>query len=862
MLNLLRVFLICLFCVFSVNCVEEGEDHSHDSFVSMFMNSISGLFGWFQYKKIEKSKDVPIVHPDPASSGKFLTENLRGDMMTLLHQNKISDPKAGKLLAILENIEAIEINLKMANEYEYRANKLCSLYFPKIDKILADDSNSGLSTQELLEKYVSKFSNNNFEQSDSSGLFVTKELSRNSNFEEDKKMMEFVIGNLNEVLKKDDNEHHLAAGSFSNVYTLPDDDSDIDFPKKVLKVMNFKDNYYEEMKNKVINDEPILDLILLMVRHKRSFFEQVLTEIEVNARTNNFMRVYDNDISGNDPSDNSDFVNFFGCLNIRWKLNYRENPSFKALQKIKQSYIKQIENPSNIRDLKFEDLEDIIDNEEIDLTLQGMSSSVDEVPIDYKIKVLNHFFWDLNLYEDYQFIAVFERMDLDLFDDIFQKMYFMGASSLGERLTFYSMIAKKVFMLHELGYIHCDLKSSNFLYRILPKNGSFTVVYDNFRLIDFGSVQLNSRFCKGGTLGYLAPEVENPLKVAHDDSDFIELINNMKDFSNFHESAFENYEQFVQFLLTKFEISVPEDYLDFRTVIENGSFNRPETFHDWVQLLTQLSGVFESINMITKVDYKPQPDDLVEGSNKLVLLTENKAKFGISGKEEEKQLLLRTQDLKKNKQEFIVRTLKRERLREGKFDYDPEVIHNLNKADTFSLGIFFNEVETALNTNSIFEMFKKVQNEDLTEEVFQKNLIDPINNTFKLKKGRNGLKDSMIEEVQEYFKDSSDMKVSYNQYSSEYKLIFGKQMNDFGNLLQELNDFIVKMVSYRAYERPSMKEVLQKFAELNEKLEKLKNQNKPYQTKINIINRKVRNTISNFIKDKYKSIYGHLRLLI
>ena len=861
MLKLLKLFLILSFYVFNVQSVKEvSEDVSSNSFASMFMNTIWGLFDMFQYKKIEKSREIPIVNTDPASKGKYLTENLHGDMMTLLNENKISDPKAGKLLAILENIEAIEINLKMANEYEYRANKLCSLYFPEIDQILEQEDNSGLSINDLLQKYISRFTNNHFEKSDSEGLYITRHLSRNSDLEEDKSMMEFVIQHMEDISKNRD-QYHLADGSFSEVFTLPDDSTD--FPKKVLKVMDFKNSYFEDMKNKVVNEEPILDLILLMIKRKRSYFEQVVTEIEVNAKTNHFKRQFDTDILPNDPSDNADFVNFFGCLNKRWTLNYKQNPSFRALQKIKQSYSKQLLNPSNIRDLKFEDLEDIIENRSIDLTLQGMTSSVDEVPLEYKIQVLNNFFWDLNLYEDYQFIFVFERMELDLFNDIFQKMYLMGASSLEERLTFYTMIASKVHILHQMGYRHCDLKDTNFLYKIVPKSGLFFVEYDNFRIIDFGSTQMNTRFCKGGTLGYLAPEVEHPLQVPHDQINFVTFINSVPDKSQFIDHDFGTYDDIVQYFQTQQNISIPQDYVDFRTVIENGAFNRPECFQDWINLLSILSDVFESIKIVHKIEYNPDPSELIEGSDKLKLLSDIKLKHkSVTGKTHEEQIIEKTQNMVKNKQEFIVRELKRQTLREGQYDYDADVIAKLNTADTFSLGIFFNEVETALNSNPIFEMFKKVENEHLNTEVLDTNLIDPINNTFQLKMSRNGLPNDLKDKVRAYFKNDQDMEVSYKQYSSEYKLVFGKEIEEFGKLLKDLNVFIVKMVSYFAYDRPSMDEVIQKMVQMKSQLEELKKTNMAYRTKMNVINTKIRRTVASFLKTKYKSIYGLRRLVI
>ena len=130
---MLNKITLLLFPIIIYSKSENSEEFIDAS--EVFDQTIGGLFGMFDFKKVVKSEEEMIEHFEAVSRNKFLHETLTDDMNNLKESHYIGDQKAGKLLAILENIEAIEINMKMANNYETRANRLCSIFFSSYEKM-------------------------------------------------------------------------------------------------------------------------------------------------------------------------------------------------------------------------------------------------------------------------------------------------------------------------------------------------------------------------------------------------------------------------------------------------------------------------------------------------------------------------------------------------------------------------------------------------------------------------------------------------------------------------------------------------------------------------------------------------------
>ena len=878
-------------------CNETPRVNSEDPSNSSFLKTIDDLFKMFDLKRVAKSNPISVQHYEAVSSQKLLKENLKEDMLTLQNTQLIEDPEAGKLFAILENIEAIEINLKMADEFEKRANQGCSIYFPEIEEIVSDSLFKKSPHLSFLISQIENFKHVNFEKTEWPGLFMTKELSRNMDIEEDSRIMGFVIQNLNRVLDNQHGAFSLGKTNKSEIYSLPNDEYG-ETKKKVIKVMTFSKMFEGNLKENLQNEEPILDALLMMAKSKRKFFEQISREIKLNSVTNNFKQISNYEILENNPLTNLEVGNFYGCLNLRWQANSKKTRYVNIIQKIKRAYLKQMETPNDIRDLTFEDLQDLLSQVSIDLSKGTQKLEITAKNQEQREIVLKSALIQMKIYQDYKFVFVFDRMDLDSFDDTFQKIYFLNASSLEQRLNLFLIFTSKVLKLHEQGFFHCDISSSNFLFKI---NGGYSLKSENFRLIDFKFSMFKTRFCKGGTTGYLAPEIQDPLQLPLSSAKFLEQIKFLDDLISSQSEILnlEAYEDLVGFLFEHHGISIPEDYIDFRIVVQNGSFNRPSTFKNWLQLLTHLSEIFKSLGIIPKIYYQPQIQDVREGSSQLKYLSSlkgdldkanNQVKLSKqeirdkiaakkshdfqTGKGPFKVVRLDHTQIFKNKWEqvantfnqktettkimdrnsFIVRMLTRRKLQEGVFNFDENVIEPLAKADTFSLGIFFNEMETALNSHSIFENFKLASSQGVSPQVFENQLVHPMENTLKMKINRAGLNSTLKQKVQCFFKDHQDMQVSYNQYSSEYKIFNGPNMNDFSAILKDLNQLILKMTAFFAFDRPSMFQVQQHLLQFQTRLGQIKKQDKMYGNKINNVNKKIRETVVNLFKIKQKEL--------
>lgn len=861
--HIITLTVCCLFLSNTTIQTEKSdsftENEEANSIGQAFLGMVSGLFSIFSLKKVAKTQDTMIENGEPMTRNKYLTKNLDEDLAHLKKgESKIKERESGKLLAILEILEAIELNLKMAQQYENRVNRLCSVYFPEIDEILKDQSNNDLDPFTFISKYIPNFTHPDFVKSETEGIFITKYLSRFNQIEDDDRIINFVVENLETVTQTSPDDYLLHTGNESNVYLLPEDEADEEAPNKVIKKMNFKDMYYEEMKSSFLNNEPILDLILLMIETKRAYFQEVFKEIEINAQLNRFMKIDSVFIEQTKAVDNNQVVNFYGCLNIRTQKNYKSAANLKVIETIRTAYMALVETPDNIRDLDFEDLEDIVDGRPLDMSKAGKSSSVDELSVQYKIEVLYKFFVNTNLYEDYEYLFVLERMEVDLFDDMFQKIYFLLASSLGERLRLYTTLVDLIEKLHHLGYTHCDVKVANFLYKIQATNNHYNINYQNFRIIDFDNAQSLREFCKGGARGYLAPEVENKLELPFSSSEFMAYLRSLDDVSEPENDniIFSKYSDFVNSLKVNHSILIPEDYIDFRLTISNGSFNNPSHFRNWMDLMTHMTPMFQWMNVIPKIDYKPQLQDVTRASEKLMILTRDKQKGKKSTQSQEGEFNI-------NRTKYALRNLQRKALEEGAFYYDPGVIYGLNKADTFSLGILFTEIETSLNSESIFETFKAKLEEHSTQEFYEENLYSPISLTFRMKKNEGALSNSLKEQVLPFFKSEVDMNLSANNYSNELKQLKNnlEKKNLYVEIVRELESLILEMISYYSYDRPDIKKVKEQLKNLNEKYAALRTDRR-YSRLMNAIESNIRLTSAKLFKAKFKQIYGTAKRLL
>jgi hypothetical protein len=213
-------------------------------------------------------------------------------------------------------------------------------------------------------------------------------------------------------------------------------------------------------------------------------------------------------------------------------------------------------------------------------------------------------------------------------------------------------------------------------------------------------------------------------------------------------------------------------------------------------------------------------------------------------------------NLENPRQQYMRRSKLRRSMLEGTIDYPSLSIAPIRKSDIFSMGILFTEMETALNSNSIFKRFSEIPKDKFGMIKMKQVLHDGINKTFEMKMTRNTLSRSLIPDIKDFFKTNHDMQVSFKQYSSEYKSVHGNHMSQFNDLLEKLKELLLKMTSYYAYDRPNIDEVQSVLNELRDGLEQIRKSNKIYRNSINIINRRIRATEASMLKQRYISIYG------
>jgi serine/threonine protein kinase len=573
----------------------------------------------------------------------------------------------------------------------------------------------------------------------------------------------------------------------------------------------------------------------------------------------------------------------------------------KIIAILKKSYSNQIQNSENIRDLTYSDLHNMLSGNLVDLSLDAKITIDSEPTNEQKYNILIGTLQSMGVYENYLYVNLFERLDIDLFDDTFQKFYMLKNSSLEERLEMYINLANKLKILQDMGYSHCDIKMSNILYNIIPEHGLFHFQQSKIRVIDFGRVQNKTRFCQGGTIGYLAPEVEYSLRLPFKEEDFLVMLNQCLDaLSEAHlDLSFENYSSFQVSLKDVFGVVIPEEYIDLKTFFSDVSIVKPDSIADWIVLFRLLSPVFENLDLVKKINYVPQPEDVDILSNKLQVKSERKMviKFDPSSEMDLNKLKTKFSEIlsKKKpdsiqnsaaqvlgdkatqnktirieirglklpganidspKQQYLRRFQTRRRMLEGTIDYPSLLIAPIRKSDVFSLGILFTEIETALNSNSLFKTFQEIPKENFSKDKMQQVLHEGIKRTFEIKMTRTNLQSNFIPKIKDFFKDKHDMNVSFKQYSSEFRSVHGKEMQEFLALLGDLRDLLLKMTSYYAYERPDISDVQQALGEIKGRLDAVKSKNKVYRDSINIINQRIRKTESSMLKQRYTSIYG------
>lgn len=900
-------------------------DETEEQLLINFDQTIGGLISSIDQKVVIKPQEQIIEHLEAISRNKFLTDTLTSDMKELKNNSLISDPKAGKLYAILQNIEAIENHIKMTKHYESEANRYCTIVFKEYDYLIQQDNNGQINGISFLSKYIDNFTHVNFKQIPNTGVFLTKELSREGNLTLDFQRVQFTLNNLNKVMVSEKDSSLLKKGSFGSIYALPDD-TKIDNNKKVIKAMTFKNLFYEEFLEMIDSGKPLLDILLFVVENKRSYFEQVYKEIKINAKLNQFKVIDNQVIDGNDPENNINSVNFYGCINYRMKDNYKMGNFPNVLKSLKDAYSKLIQTPSELRDLMYKDLIQMYNNKPIDLSIKGASN---EVKLDEtnKVAVIVGFLRALNVYQEYLFISIFERLDVDLFDKLFQTIYQLNMGNLELRFNMYNTIANKLKYLHDEGFNHCDVKTTNMLYDIIPKGNYFNLDYERFKIIDFGMVQGKSRFCQGGTIGYLAPEVENPLRLPRLSSEFMDILKNCEDINDeeYDDLNMTSYIAFKTSLSAVHEIKIPAEYVDLKVFFEDASISRPELMIDWIQLFHILSKIFEHLGMINIIEYVPRPQDIDVPSKKLKVVVDlpkiEKAAIIIDGQQvdfSKENIRKKLQESRQSyalksgpkshftsgghirampnmsgaikpmpivngalkvpqtqnendsrvftveeKNEFHRRFQLRKGMMEGSLDYPRELIAPLNKADIFSLGMIFNEMETALNTKSIFNEFSEIPKEEYSLETLTHKLYEPIEAVFDMKNSDSTrLPGTIASKMQPYFKDSKDMNLSFNAYSSETKMVKRFCIAQFRQLHNDLKALILEMLSYYANDRPELDDVIERINQMNETLKELRSKFNRYKISMNSAQSKIKSAENNLLKLKYKEIYpGNLILI-
>jgi serine/threonine protein kinase len=870
--------------------------------INLEIENMSFLLDNFDEKKVVKEKERTIERQETVSRIEFLQETINTSENNL---NKSQDPnmlKSARLFEILKMLEAIEINLKVASKLENRVNKICSIYFDEYTGLMGLEDNKLLDDFQLMDKYISNIETYNYVKVDTPGLFISSEISKDGDLNKEIQRMEFLIQALPTVLTQKYSEHLIKEGSWAKVFALPDDPNG-DQIKKVVKMMDFNSVYAHQLATKISDEVPLIDILFFAAMSKKRYFQRLFKSVKINADLSQYKVILNNNMTMNDPDNNYDSVGFYGCLNVKTQNNLKGDNLPQVLKSLKEFFGDQMDDPSNVRELTYLDLVKIINNQMIMDDLDDNPDYQEPQPTtEEKHQVIETFLKGMDISMHYIYFNVFERYDSDLFSDQFQKIYFLQMNSFEIRMNFYQTILAKLIEIHKKGMNHCDVRMTNLLYKITPMNEFYYIDYKNIRFNDFTNVKYHTRFCQGGTIGYLAPEVEHSLTLPLQDDKFMLLIaqsiGSVND-KEYDALDFSNYSKFQVSLVSGFGIKIPEDYVDLRVFFDDVSIAPPDSIKEWVRLFGLLSPIFVEMNLIEKINYTPDPNDVNVLSSKLQIkkkfkkvinfdpsakvnvdmlknkfskfmatkpssLTKSKDSLpsAIQTPKSNNRIVLefRGLDQKSNpdagqKEKFQKRFTARRWMLEGSMNYPSLLIAPLNKADVFSLGILFTEIETAINSNSIFKTFASIPVEEFTKKKMESVLHEGIRDTFEMKINR-GLSNDLKEKVKHFFKSDRDAKISQSQYSSQMLSVRGTHQNEFKKIMEEMRDLLLRMTSYYPYDRPDLNEIGEVFESFDLRLKKIYEANRAYKNKMDAVQSTIKRTESTLFEMMYRNIYG------
>ena len=542
--------------------------------------------------------DIRVDNQEGEMSRKFLRIQLGNDMSRLVKKTGIGDPKAEKLMAILENLEAIQMNLDQAAEYEREANRSCSIYFHEYDALVSENEKNEktiFTPAGFLMSKIENFRHVNFEEAEG-GLFITREMSRNDVLPEDTAMMRLVSEQSQAI-----NEHFNGKGvSYNDDYMLPKDGM-APVTRKIAREMSFKRSVRAEFNLRLNRNDPILDMLLFLSQNKRSFFKKVFNEIYLNSKLNLFKVFAHENIASNNPEANVDSARFFGCLNIRNKFNYKRNMMHNALKNLKKAYERKLREPSDIRDLRYRDLVDAYQGRVPDISL---ATEVEQSTSQSKVKILVGAALSMGVYHDYRFVFVFERLDLDFYSPVFQKVFMMYETSLGKRVDLYETLLSKVSYIHSQGVHHCDLRPENFQYKITHVYQRFLIMKKDYRLVNFSLATEKSNFCKQGVLGYLSPENVWPIRLPPMAGHFLSYLGEFEqvsDLVNQNKMSLMGYGMFRDSIKSLHGVVLPAEYIDLRIFFDTATLPRPETYEEWIKLFKHLEPIFTELELHIEV---------------------------------------------------------------------------------------------------------------------------------------------------------------------------------------------------------------------------------------------------------------------
>ena len=881
---------------------EEETDFKFE--VDFDLQNMSSLIENFDEKKVVKSPELTLERSETVSRLEYIQEALNESLS--LGQSQDISAESTALYENLKKIEAIEINLKVASKHENRINKLCSIYFEEYEALKADQRNKDLDDFEVMQKYISNIDSFNYAKAEVPGLFISQELSRDGDLVNDSRHMEFLIQSLPEVLGANKDQHLLTVGSWLHLYKLPDNPM-LPESKQVVKVMEFHPFFRKEVDQMISDGLPIIDIIFFAAKYKKDYFNKLFKAVKINADLNQYKVIFNNFMTRNDPSKNEDSVSFYGCVNFKYAANFKaDHFLFSILDHLKSFYSGQIDDPEEPSELTYHTLVSMLNNQ-----TNNTSQDFPELSVSQKQNVLSNAFKALDISEHYVFMNVFERYDSDLFSDEFQKIYFLQINNFEIRLQMYKTLARNLLEIHRKGISHCDVKMTNLLYKIIPSlDGFYNIDYSNIRFSDFTKIKYNTRFCQGGTIGYLPPEVEHPLRLPMGENDFMDRLRNARnDIQDELESLdLGDYSKLQKSLVNVMDISIPQDYIDLRIFFDDVSIVEPDSVSDWVKLFEILSPVFTTLKLVEKIDYTPAPGDVDLPSSRLKIMKKKKkrvinfdpsskintemlkSKFqkymntkpvlagaeasvnpmqSIATPKNNKKIILEFRGLDQKprenqdlKRKFQKRFTSRRWMIEGSMVYPSELIAPLNKADVFSLGVLFTEIETALNSNSIFNVFSSIPLEDFSKAALESTLHRGIRDSFLAKtKGHFSVQEK--QKIQDYFKNEKDMKMSLTQYYSQTKALKGKQEAEFVVILNQMRDLLINMTSYYSHDRMDLDQILELLENFDDRMKTLYHSNKGYKNKMDVIQSTVKKSESNLFKLRYKQIYNlGKRLLI